>query len=80
VICYFNRIFEPFCHFVHCFEFVIYLFFNWYLFCFLAVVDREKAYKQIDIRLAQFSARMDFVNDLRELPRRRRLSLHSTGI
>jgi cAMP-specific phosphodiesterase 4 len=43
-------------------------------------LDKPEECRKMDERLGKFNARMAFVNQLRELPRRKRLSMHSTGI
>ncbi len=43
-------------------------------------MDRPDECRKLDERMAKFNTKMGFVNTLRDLPRRKRLSLHSTGI
>jgi hypothetical protein len=43
-------------------------------------LDKPEECRKMDERLGKFNARMSFVSQLRDLPRRKRLSMHSTGV
>ena len=45
-----------------------------------AGLDKPEECRKMDERLAKFNGRMSFVSVLRDLPRRKRLSIHSTGV